>query len=57
MENEIEWTVTNEIIESDIDERLEIYKAEGTDKSGNKYLGSALFVCGDFEGVKDIEEV
>lgn len=56
MENQIEWTVTNEILEKDIDERLEVFLAEGTDKQGNKYTGLAEFVCGEFEGIKDIEE-
>lgn len=57
MENQIEWTVTNEILEKDIDERLEVFLAEGIDKLENKYTGSALFVCGEFEGIKDIEQL
>lgn len=57
MENDITWEIGSEIIERDPEERLTIYRAEGLDKSGNKYLGSAEFVCGEFEGIKDIEEV
>lgn len=57
MENDITWEIGSEIIEKDAEERLTVYRAEGVDKSGNKYLGSALFVCGEFEGIKNIEEV
>ena len=57
MENNIEWTVTNEVLESDVDEREINYLAHGEDKSGKKYTGSAKFVCDTFEGILDVEEV
>ena len=54
---EIDWIETGEILEQDIDEREVYYLANGTDAAGNKYTGSAHYVCGELEGIRDIEEV
>lgn len=53
---EIKWE-TADVLEDDPDERLVVYNATGEDKDGNKYSGSAHFIHGEFEEVKDIESI
>lgn len=53
---EIEWDITHEVLEHDPDERLTSYKAVGRDFiSDKKYLGIAIYVCGEFQHIDDIE--
>lgn len=55
---EIEWDdLKQDLLATDSEEREEIYLTTGTDKEGVLYFGSAVFVCGEFEGIKDIEKV
>lgn len=55
---EIEWEdLKQDLLETDSEEREEIYLTTGMDKEGVLYFGSAVFVCGEFEGIKDIEKV
>lgn len=51
---DIEWECL-ELLEKDVDERMEVYNAIGSDANGNDYSGSAYFFCDIFEDVKDIE--
>jgi hypothetical protein len=51
----IEWDITNELLEKDIDERMEVYVAHGEDKKGNQYSGSAYYFCDELDEIKDIE--
>lgn len=53
----IEWEITSEILEEDVDERMTIYRAEGKDNWGNDYSGSAVYFHDDFDEMKNIEEV
>lgn len=53
---EIEWAdLKTELLEKDVDERMEVYIAEGVDVFGNEYVGSAEFFCDELNEVKDIE--
>lgn len=55
---EIEWDdLKQDLLATDSEEREEIYLTTGMDKEGVLYFGSAVFVCGEFEGIKDIEKV
>lgn len=55
---EIEWEdLKQDLLSTDSEEREEIYLTTGMDKEGVLYFGSAVFVCGEFEGIKDIEKV
>jgi len=55
---EIEWEdLKKDLLYSDAEEREEIYLTTGIDKEGVLYFGSAVFVCGEFEGIKDIDKV
>lgn len=51
----IEWEF-GELLEKDIDERMEVYLANGTDFQGHTYTGSAYFYSGELDEIKDIEE-
>ena len=51
---EIEWE-TYSLMDHDQEERSRTYEAKGTDKDGKVYSGTALFVCGEFEKMEDIE--
>lgn len=50
---EIHWEI-GELLESDIDERMEAFMASGTDSGGHTYEGTAYFYGGEFEEIKDI---
>lgn len=50
----IEWE-EHELIESDPDERMKVYRAEGEGSDGNTYSGSAYYFAGTFEEIKDID--
>jgi len=52
---EIEWEI-EDLLEKDIDERMEVFNAIGTDKDGNEYSGSAYYFCDVLEEIKDIEK-
>ena len=53
---EIEWEI-GDLLDRDIDERMEVFIAEGEDANGNKYSGSAYYVCDSFEEIRDIEKL
>jgi len=55
---EIEWEVDHlDRIYSDIDERMEVFIAEGESKDGRKWQGSAYYFSDMFENIQDIEEI
>lgn len=51
---EIEWEIGDNL-DYDPEERMNTYIADGKDKSGVEYSGTAYFFCGEFESIKDIE--
>ncbi len=53
---EIEWEI-GDLLDRDIDERMEVFNAEGEDAEGNEYSGSAYYICDRFEEIKDIERL
>ncbi len=53
---EIEWEEM-ELLEKDVDERMEVYNCSGIGTDGNSYSGSAYYFADIFEEIKDIEEV
>lgn len=54
---EIDWDdLHTELIESDIDERMEVYRAEGTGTDGKRYYGNATFFHEILDEITDIEE-
>ena len=53
---EIEWEV-GDLMDTDPEERMEVFDAFGEDKDGNKYSGSAYYICGDFEEIDGIEKL
>lgn len=53
---EIEWEITGEVLEQDVDERMVVYLAIGEDEDGNKYTGSAYHFDGEFSEIKDVEQ-
>lgn len=53
---EIEWEdLQQELLESDPDERMAVYKTTGVDANGNEYTGSAYFFSDELDEIKDIE--
>jgi hypothetical protein len=53
---EIIWgDLKTELLDKDPEEREENYVAEGHDIFGNEYAGTAQFICGELEAIKDIE--
>ncbi len=55
---EIEWEdLKEELLDSDIDERMEVYRTTGMGTDGKTYSGSAYFFSGEFDDIKDIEEI
>lgn len=50
----IEWEEF-EKVESDIDERMEVFRCEGIGSDNNSYSGNAYYFAGIFEEVKDID--
>ena len=53
---QIEWEL-GDVIETDPEERMEVYEAAGCDASGGNYLGSAYFFAGIFEQMEGIERL
>ena len=53
---EIEWEVLD-LLDKDVDERMEVYYAFGTSADGREYEGSAYYFCGELDEIKDIEEI
>jgi hypothetical protein len=53
---EIDWEF-GELLEKDIDERMEVFIATGFDKEGYTYEGEAYFFGGEFEEVKDVIKI
>lgn len=52
---EIQWDwKANDILEIDPEERLIVYNAAGADENGNKYTGTAHFICNEIDEIKDI---
>jgi len=51
---EIKWECYS-ISNRDPEEREVNYDAKGVDSKGNIYSGTAQFVCGEFEEMKDIQ--
>ena len=55
---EIEWDIDHlDLLEKDIDERMEVWTAEGESKDGRYWQGSAYYFCDELEVIKDIDEV
>lgn len=56
---EIDWDYDySDLLEKDVDERMEVYAIEGTGKdTGKKYQGSAVYCCGELVEIQDIEEI
>lgn len=52
----IEWEICD-LIEYDLEERMEVFDALGKDRRGNSYSGSAYYFAGEFEEIKDIEKL
>lgn len=52
----IEWE-TNELIDRDTDERMEVYSLHGVDDSGNQYSGIATYFIDQLDSIKDIEKI
>jgi hypothetical protein len=50
---EIHWEI-GKLLEADIDERMEVFEATGTDNDGYTYEGVAYFYGGEFEEMKEI---
>lgn len=44
-----------QLMEEDIDERMEIYECRGYDANGTQYSGIAEFSCDELESITDIE--
>lgn len=58
MEVEIDWHDKKvELLESDIDERMEVYIAYGTDEAGKSYTGTAYFFCDELYIINEIERI
>jgi hypothetical protein len=53
---EIEWEITDDILDKDYDELMWVFLAEGKSKDGRKWSGSAYYFCDEFEEIRDIEE-
>ena len=51
----IDWEI-GDLMDTDPEERMEVFEAHGEDKEGNEYSGSAYYFCSDFESIKDIEK-
>lgn len=53
----IEWhELRQELLESDIDERMEVYITLGTGSDGKEYAGTAYFFADVLDEIKNIEE-
>lgn len=53
---EIEWEdLQEELLESDPEERMKVYKTTGVDSKGNTYTGSAYFFSDELDEIRDIE--
>ncbi len=53
---QIEWEI-GDILETDPEEKMDVFDATREDKDGNKYSGSAYFFCNEFEEIKDVEKL
>ncbi len=53
---EIEWEI-GQLLERDIDERMEVFEALGSDKEGNQYEAEAYYYGNELEEIKHIEKV
>lgn len=53
---EIDWEI-GELMDKDVDERMEVFVANGEDEEGNKYTGIAYYFCDELDGIKDTELV
>lgn len=51
---EIEWD-QDRLMETDIDERMEIWRMIGIGTNGLHYSGSGYYFCGELDSIKDIE--
>lgn len=53
---EIDWEI-GELMDRDVDERMEVFAAEGQGTDGNIYSGIAYYFCDEFDKIEDIELV
>ncbi len=53
---EIVWEI-GDSLDYDAEERMETFVANGEDKAGNKYSGSAYFCCSEFLEINGIEKL
>ena len=53
---EIEWEILD-LLDKDVDERMEVYYAAGYSTDGRSFAGSAYYFCNELDEIKDIEEV
>lgn len=49
----IEWEL-GPLLEKDIDERMEVFEALGSDKEGNQYEAEAYYYGNELEEIKNI---
>jgi hypothetical protein len=54
---EIDWEMTNDLLEHDSEERMDVFTAEGESKDGRKFQGSAYYFCDTLYEIIDIEEI
>ena len=52
----IDWEMMG-VIERDLEERMVIKLALGTDEDSNLYHGSAEYCCGELIEIRDIQEI
>lgn len=54
----INWEIDyRDLLEKDVDERMEVFAAHGVgEETGKQYSGSAYFFCNELDEIKDIEE-
>jgi len=58
-QEQIDWEIDYaDLLERDIDERMEVYVANGIGiDSGKEYQGSAILIHRELEKIEDIEEI
>lgn len=54
----IEWDdLQADVLETDVDERMEVYMCTGEDIAGNKVMGTSYFFAGILDRIEEIEFV
>ena len=54
---EIDWIDQHTLLSNDIDEREEVYHAEGIGTNGKYYIGIATFSCDELIEITEIYEL